>query len=104
MKRIKNEFTAVAYLQGALHSIDLAKATGNDSREMSIAYTNIETALLWLEKDVEFKKDPTTKPLYLQKRQPYNPPEFYDPEQLKALTVAERTGMFGYDPLEGEQV
>lgn len=103
-KRIKNEFTAVAYLQGALHSLELAKATGNDSRELAIAFTNIETALLWLEKDVEFKKDGTAKPLYLQKRQPYIPPESYDVEQLKVLTVQERVGMFGYDPLGGEQV
>ncbi|NTE96699.1 hypothetical protein [Agrobacterium tumefaciens] len=99
----KHEKTAVAYLQGALHALDQAKAEGDSSRELSVAYTEIETALLWLERDVEFKSDENARPTYLKKRQPYNPPEFYDVEALGKLTAEERIGMFGHDPLEGEE-
>ncbi|WP_288075955.1 hypothetical protein [Pseudomonas sp.] len=99
----KHEKTAVAYLQGALHALDKAKTEGDGSRELSVAYTEIETALLWLERDVEFKTDESARPTYMQKRQPYNPPEFFDPEVLRKLTPEERIGMFGHDPLESEE-
>ena len=99
---MKHECTAIAYIQGALHELDQAKAAGDDSRELCVAYTTLETALMWAEKDASFKRDGDAKQAYLNKRQPYLPPEYMDVETLTKLTVAEREAMFGYDPLEDE--
>lgn len=98
-----NENQAIAYLQGALHFMDKARQEGNGTRELSLAFTKAEDALLRLEQDVGFKEMPHTRQLYLRKDQPYNPPEFFDLETISKLTEAERIGMFGYDPVEKAQ-
>lgn len=97
---MKNERTAIAYIQGALNSMEKAVADGDTSRELSIAFTTLETALMWAEKDADFKQDAGAKQAYLAKRQPYLPPEFMDVAEIEKLTLAERVAMFGYDPLE----
>lgn len=100
---MKHVCTAVAYLQGALHELDKERAAGGDTRELATAYTGLETALMWLERDKEFKHDADARQAYMSKRQPYLPPELMDVNDLAKLTAEERVGMFGYDPLEDDQ-
>lgn len=101
---MKHVCTAIAYLQGALHALDQErKEQDGSTRELSVAYTEVETALMWLEKDRDFKADDNARNAYLSKRQPYLPPELMAVEDLEKLTLEERMGMFGYDPLEDEQ-
>lgn len=93
--------TAVAHLQAALHSLDQERLReGGATRELSVAHTEIETALMWAERDLSFKEDDGAKQKYLDKRQPYQAPEFFELHDLEKLTREERIGMFHYDPLE----
>lgn len=100
---VKHIANAVAYLQGALHELDQErKREGGNTRELSVTYTEIETALMWAERDLLFKEDDGARQRYLEQKQPYNSPEFYSVEELERLTREERIGMFRYDPLEKE--
>lgn len=98
---LKHIATAVAYLQAALHSLDQERLReGGNTKELSVAYTEIETALMWAERDLSFKEDDGARAKYLEQRQPYQAPEFYEVKDLEKLTREERVGMFRYDPLE----
>ena len=98
---LKHIATAIAYLQGALHELDKERdRQGGNSRDLSVTYTNVETALMWAERDLAFKEDDGARQKYLEQRQPYMPPELYAIDDLAKLTAEERIGMFRYDPLE----
>ena len=100
---VKHIATAVAYLQGALHELDKERQReGGNTRELAVAATEVETALMWAERDLSFKEDDDAKPKYLAQRQPFQPPELYQLTDLEKLTREERIGMFRYDPLEEE--
>lgn len=100
------EEQAIEKLEEAIRLMEKAGAQfGNHStRELSVARTSAETALLWLQQDMRYKTGTECAPQCLSERQPDIAPESYERAELEVLTKEERVGMFGYDPLEGEQV
>ena len=91
---------AIAYLQAALHHLDRAKRDGEGSREIAVAYTEAETAIMWLDRDVAVRRGEDGHGSVFDCDYPM--PDFISSTDLADLTDTERDGWLGVDMAKGE--